>query len=84
MQFSQILAVATFAAMASAAALPVPEAAPAAAPNADAEADPGICGSTKHMKQAGSKQQANKSLSIVSSIFHEIAHCSEGEWPCDN
>ncbi|KAJ5912418.1 hypothetical protein N7504_001301 [Penicillium tannophilum] len=62
MQFHQIFAIATFAAMASAAALPVAEAAPVAAPNADAEADPGI----------------------FSSIFHEIAHCSEGEWPCDN
>ncbi|KAJ5546113.1 uncharacterized protein N7503_005586 [Penicillium pulvis] len=42
MQFSQFLAIATFAAMAYAAALPAPEAAPVAAPNADAEADPGL------------------------------------------
>ncbi|KAJ5991856.1 hypothetical protein N7451_007580 [Penicillium sp. IBT 35674x] len=75
MQFSQILAIATFAAMASAAALPVAEAAPVAAPNADAEADPGICGSTKHLKHTGYE---------FSSIFHEIAHCSEGNWPCDD
>lgn len=50
MQFSQILAIATFAAMAYAAALPVPEAAPVAAPNADAEAEPGLCESTKQLE----------------------------------
>ena len=51
MQFSQILAIATFAAMAYAAALPVPEAAPVAAPDANAEADPGLCESIRQMKK---------------------------------
>lgn len=55
MQFSQILAFATFTAMAYAAALPAPEAAPVAAPNADAEADPGLCESIKQLKRVGSE-----------------------------
>lgn len=49
MQFTQLLAIAGFAAMAYAAAMPAPEAAPLAAPNADAEADPGLCESIKHL-----------------------------------
>lgn len=55
MQFSQILAIAAFAAMASAAAIPAPEAAPVAAADAAPKADPWLRGSTQHVKQADSE-----------------------------